>query len=129
MNKSKYIDYKVIKKHARELRNNLTESEMQLWKHLRNRQLSEYKFLRQHPILYKADYKGINYFIADFYCKEKETVIELDGPIHEQKVEYDQFRDNELSIKGIKVLRIKNEELENIDKVLEKIKNFLASLP
>jgi very-short-patch-repair endonuclease len=129
MGKSKYIDYKVIKRHARELRNNLTGSEMLLWKHLRNRQLSGYKFLRQHPILYKADYKGINYFIADFFCKEKETVIELDGPIHELNVEYDQFRDSEMKEKGIYVLRIKNEELGNINIVLEKIKNQLNSIP
>jgi very-short-patch-repair endonuclease len=129
MRKSKYIDYKVIKRHARELRNNLTDSETQLWKYLRNRQLSGYKFLRQHPILYNADYKGTNYFIADFYCKEKETVIELDGPIHEQNVEYDQFRDNEMKVKGINVLRIKNEELENIENILEKIKIYLSLLP
>jgi very-short-patch-repair endonuclease len=129
MIRSKYIDYKVIKKHARELRNNLTVSEILLWKHLRNRQLSGYKFLRQHPILYKADYKGINYFIADFYCKEKETVIELDGPIHELNEEYDQFRDKEMKEKGINVLRIQNAELENIDKVIEKINNYLNLIP
>jgi very-short-patch-repair endonuclease len=75
------------------------------------------------------DYKGINYFIADFFCKEKETVIELDGPIHELNAEYDQFRDSEMKEKGVYVLRIKNEELENINKVLEKIKHFLNSIP
>ncbi len=50
----KYIDFKVIKKHARELRNNATDSEKLLWNHLRNRKLSGYKFLRQHPIVYKT---------------------------------------------------------------------------
>ena len=49
--------------------------------------------------------------ICVFYCKEKESVIELDGPIHELNEEYDQFRDSEMKEKGINVLRIKNEEL------------------
>lgn len=71
MGKSKYLDIKVIKKHAREFRNNMTDSEKLLWKELRNRKLSGYKFLRQHPVVYKADYRGLNYFIADFYCDEK----------------------------------------------------------
>jgi very-short-patch-repair endonuclease len=84
MTRNKYIDKKVIKILARELRKKMTDSEILLWKHLRNRKLSGYKFLRLHPIIYKADYRVINYFIADFYCKEKELVIELDGPTHEQ---------------------------------------------
>lgn len=79
MVKEKYIDFKVIRKHARELRKSATDSEKQLWAQLRNRKLSGYKFLRQHPIIYKDDYKGLNYFIADFYCNAKKVVIELDG--------------------------------------------------
>ena len=71
MVKSKYLDFKIIMKHARELRNNATDSEKLLWEQLRNRKLSGYKFLSQHPIVYKADYKGLNYFIADFYCDKK----------------------------------------------------------
>ena len=66
MSKSNYLDIKTIKKHARELRRNVTDSEKELWEQLRNRRLSGYKFLRQHPIIYKADYTGLNYFIADF---------------------------------------------------------------
>jgi len=71
MSKSNYLDIKTIKKHARELRRNLTDSEKELWEQLRNRRLSGYKFLRQHPIIYKADYKGLNYFIADFTAMQK----------------------------------------------------------
>jgi very-short-patch-repair endonuclease len=125
MGKSKYLDFKVIKKQARELRNNATDSEKLLWKQLRNRKLSGYKFLRQHPIVYKADYKGLNYFIADFYCDKKKTVIELDGPIHQNTEDYDQFRDNEMKEMGIHVLRLKNNELKNITKILQNIKSFL----
>ena len=125
MSKSKYLDFKVIKKHARELRNNMTDSEKLLWKQLKNRQLSGYKFLRQHPIVYKADYKGLNYFVADFYCNEKKTVIELDGPIHNDTEEYDRFRDIEMKEKGIHVLRLKNDDLTKMEEVLQIIKKHL----
>jgi very-short-patch-repair endonuclease len=129
MGRSKYLDFKVIKKHARELRISTTESEKLLWKQLRNRQLSGYKFLRQHPIVYKADFKGLNYFIADFYCAKKKTVIELDGPIHQHTEEYDQFRDNEMKEKGIHVLRFKNDDLIKMDEVLQNIISYLDLIP
>lgn len=97
---SKYLGYKVIRKNARELRRNLMESEKLLWEEFRNRKLSGFKFLRQHPIIYKADYKRLNYFVADFYCDSKKAVIELDGDIHKGQEEYDQFRDEEMHLMG-----------------------------
>ncbi len=57
------------------------------------------------------------------------VVIELDGPVHETSIEYDEFRDPELEHKGIRVLRIKNEELHELDKVLKKIKDYLSNPP
>jgi very-short-patch-repair endonuclease len=129
MSKIKYLDIKIIKKYAKELRNNLTESEKLLWAQLRNRRLSGYKFLRQHPIIYKADYKGLNYFIADFYCDSKKLVVELDGAIHNETEDYDKFRDEEMILKGLNVLRIKNEELSDMVITLEKIKIVLDSIP
>jgi very-short-patch-repair endonuclease len=128
MSKGKYLNIKTIKKHARELRTNVTSYERILWEELRGRRLSGYKFLRQHPIIYKADYKGLNYFIADFYCDSKKLVIELDGPIHEETKEYDQFRDEEMIYRGLHILRLKNKELSNIEKVLFKIRSHLDSL-
>ena len=106
----------------------MTGSEELLWKELRNRRLSGYKFLRQHPIVYKAYFKGLNYFIADFYCNEKKTVIEVDGPIHETTIEYDEFRDLELNSLGIHILRLKNDELSNLKETLQKIENYLNSI-
>ena len=128
MGKEKYLGIKTIKKHARELRRNLTESEKELWEQLRNRKLCGYKFLRQHPVIYKADFKGLNYFVADFYCDEKKAVIELDGPIHESREEYDQFRDDEMRLKGLHVLRLQNEKLSDMHGALEKIASFLNSI-
>jgi len=128
MGRGRYIDFKVIKKHARELRKEETRSEILLWNKLRNRKLDGFKFLRQHPIVYKADYKGLNYFVADFYCHEKKVVVELDGSVHDENPEYDQFRDSEMKEMGIKVLRIKNEDLVNLDEVLSRIRSFLNSI-
>jgi very-short-patch-repair endonuclease len=128
MKKSKYIDFKVIRKHIRQLRKDQTSSEQLLWSKLRNRRLEGYKFLRQHPIVYRADYKGLNYFIADFYCDEKKVVLELDGSVHEENQEHDKFRDSEMKAMGIIVLRIKNEELYNLTGVMQKISSFLNSI-
>lgn len=121
-------NYPLIIKHARELRRKMTSSEKLLWERLKNRKLSGYKFLRQHPIIYKEEGKIFRYFVADFYCAAKSAVIELDGPIHEKTLEYDVFRDNEMRIRDIVVLRIKNEELDEIEAVLQKIILFLQSL-
>ena len=126
MARSKYLDFKEIRKHARELRQNMTESEKLLWKEIRNRKLSGFKFLRQHPIIFKGDLRRLNYFVADFYCDEKKLVIELDGPIHESNKEYDEYRDSELINLGINVLRIKNEELTDIKRILHKIESHLT---
>jgi leucyl-tRNA synthetase len=106
----------------------MTESEKLLWRELRGRKLSGFKFLRQHPFLYKGNLKRLNYFIADFYCFEKKTVVELDGPVHETTGEYDQFRDSEMQELGIHVLRLKNDELKNMNEVLKKILTFLNGI-
>ena len=55
---------------ARSLRKNQTDVEQLVWKHLRNRQLYNYKFRRQFPI---------EPYVADFACLELKLIIELDG--------------------------------------------------
>jgi very-short-patch-repair endonuclease len=109
-----------MKSHVRGLRQNQTKSEEIVWKLLRNRKFRGKKFLRQHPIVYSY-YKRPMYFIADFYCAEHKLVLEIDGKIHDYQVEYDAGRDFVIMQKGLKVLRIKNEELEEPEKVMEKI--------
>ena len=128
MGKSEYLDFGIVKKRAIELRSKATPSEALLWKELRNRKLCGYKFLRQHPIVYNPFGSGVKYFVADFFCDIKKTVIELDGPIHESNLEYDQFRDAEMVNLGLHILRIKNEELLNIIDVLKKIEAYLNSI-
>jgi len=117
------VEHKSIKEIARELRKNLTEPEKILWEKLRGRKLSGVKFLRQHPLFYFTLHKRTYLFIADFYCAEKKLVIELDGKIHDYTQEYDRNRDYVMTERGLNVLRIKNEELENINNVLLKIQN------
>jgi leucyl-tRNA synthetase len=128
MSDNKRFDFRKIRKHAQDLRLNMTDSEKLLWKELRGRKLSGYKFLRQHPILYRGNLIRYNYFVADFYCDEKKAVIELDGPIHDTTEEYDQFKDSELINLGIHIIRIKNEELIELDQTKEKILAFLNSI-
>ena len=119
MNKEQIIRF------ARELRKNQTPAEKLLWANLRNRKLNGYKFLRQHPIPYLGYNNRHNYFIPDFYCAEKNLVIELDGKIHDFQKEYDQNREAVLNDLGIKVIRFRNEELEDMQKVLATISEYL----
>jgi len=111
-----------IYKYARNLRKNQTPAEGLLWKYLRNRKLSGCKFLRQHPIAYRIFNSTTGYFIPDFYCIEKKLIIELDGKIHDFQKEYDQNREAILKDLDLKVIRFKNEELDEIKSVLSKIK-------
>ena len=113
---------------ARELRRNMTEAEQRLWKELRNRKFMRLKFLRQHPIIYQVIDNKSRYFIADFMCYEKNMVIEVDGLIHEFQKEDDEHRENILKSLGLNILRIKNEEVEDISKVLEKIRGFINEM-
>lgn len=109
-----------IKSHVRELRQNQTQSEEIIWEMVRNRKLEGKKFLRQHPIVYSF-YKTPLYFVADFYCAENKLILEIDGAIHKLQEEYDLQRDFVLKQKGLSVLRIKNEELKDPEKVRKKI--------
>ena len=95
-------DYVIVL--AREFRKNPTGPEEFLWECLRERRLKGFKFRRQHPI---------GRYIADFFCGDVGLVLELDGAPHAEadRVVYDRIRDEEMTLRGLKVLRIKNIEL------------------
>ena len=119
------MKYNEAKENAHQLRLNPTAAEKTLWQYLRKRQLGGRKFLRQHPIFIKVFIGESFYFIPDFYCYEAKLAIELDGSIHRFKTDSDARRDTILTNTGIKVLRIKNQDLNDIEPVLERIKaNF-----
>ena len=104
------------------LRKNQTCSEQVLWKRIRDRQIEGYKFLRQHPIIYDRRGNDLNFFIPDFYCPEKRLIIEVDGSIHKWTVEYDRWREKVLKRQDLRILRIRNSELDKIDEVVERIR-------
>jgi len=84
-----------------------------LWQRLRNRQLANLKFRRQH---------AIDRFIADFYCAEAKLIVEVDGEIHEATRERDAERTRTLESLGFRIVRVANTEVrESIDEVLERI--------
>jgi very-short-patch-repair endonuclease len=112
---------------ARQLRQRMTEEEKLLWQGLRAHRFKGYKFRRQHPIVYQVVERRTSFYIADFYCGIKKLVIELDGKYHDfpAQQEYDNARDKLMKEFGMKILRIKNEELKDMQKVLEKIEELL----
>jgi very-short-patch-repair endonuclease len=116
------MKYEQIKETTRKLRNNATHEEVKLWRYLRKKQLDGRKFLRQHAIIYDSVGDEHFFYVPDFFCYKENLAIEIDGKIHLYRKEKDTRRDEILNELGIKVLRIKNEELANIDEVLLKIK-------
>ena len=121
-------EFKGILSLAGKLRNNQTPSEKLLWEILRRKSLFGYKFLRQHTIFYRVDKNWVYFYVPDFYCSRLKLIIELDGPVHLGKIEYDTDRDEKLTSKGIKVLRFKNEELNDINNVIGIIKKTIFKL-
>ena len=118
------MQYQEILKIARRLRRNQTSAEYRLWQVLRAKKLNGIKFVRQHPIIYENNRNDYYFFIPDFYCASYKLVIELDGKIHEFQRAHDQHRELILKDRGLKVLRIKNEELNDMEKVKRKILNM-----
>ena len=101
---------------AKELRRKLTPAERNLWNVLRRGQLDGLHFRRQ---------QVIDGFIVDFYCHAVGLVIEVDGAIHDriERREYDAERERILDIRGLKVLRVKNEDvMDNLEEVIERIR-------
>ena len=92
------------KPNPRALRKRPTDAESLLWLHLRNRTFSNYKFRRQHPL---------GRYVVDFFCEEKEIVIEVDGSQHAEITVDSLERERWLKMKGYKVLRFWNNQILN----------------
>lgn len=113
-----YIEYNINLKHySKNLRNNSTLSEVLLWKYLRSKQMRGFQFNRQ---------KSLGKFIADFYCKKLNLVVEIDGSSHEGKEQYDGDRDIELQKLGLHILHVSDLEVKhNIRNVLSQIEYWI----
>ncbi len=116
---------KSITELCRELRQQQTKEEDLLWRNMRNRWFLGFKFRRQHPFIYEQIQGKAKFFIADFYCAEKNLIIEIDGKYHEFQKEYDTNRYAILASLGLTTVRIKNEELKDMPAVKKKIEEFL----
>lgn len=106
----------ILKQIRKDLRNNLTPAEAELWKHLKNSALEDRKFRRQH---------SVGTYVLDFYCPQESLAIELDGQGHFSTAgqEQDAERDAYLDSLGIKVLRFENKYVfTHLEEVLDEIR-------
>ncbi|MBC6697243.1 phosphoribosylformylglycinamidine synthase subunit PurQ [Hymenobacter puniceus] len=111
----KTLWYERLKPFSGQMRREPTPAEDVLWQALRNRQLDDAKFRRQH---------AIGKFIVDFICTQHNLIVEVDGEVHDEagQAEYDSGRTYELEGVGYYVLRFTNGQvLHQLPTVLQKI--------
>jgi very-short-patch-repair endonuclease len=87
---------------ARRLRRDQTDTEARLWEVLRAGRLEDWKWRRQ---------ATVGPFIVDFLCLEAALIVELDGGIHADQVEYDARREAYLGRHGLTLLRFRNAQV------------------
>ncbi|MBX3570679.1 MAG: endonuclease domain-containing protein [Rhizobiaceae bacterium] len=83
---------------ARLLRTAGNQSEAHLWNELKDRQLGEYKVVRQMPL---------GPYFADFACRQRRLVVEVDGNQHANSGR-DRLRDAFMLAAGWSILRFWN---------------------
>jgi very-short-patch-repair endonuclease len=104
---------------AKTLRQQMTDAEQCLWRHLRDRRFCKVKFRRQEPI---------SPYIVDFVAMSEKLIVELDGGQHadEAAIDYDRKRTAYLEAQGYQVLRFWNDDcLARTTQVLEQIGHAL----
>ena len=108
-----------LKELARKLRKEMTLSEVLLWQELKGRQMLNYDFDRQRPI---------DNYIVDFYCKDLQLAIEVDGDSHnwEGVAEKDAIRQSRLEELGVRFLRFEDIDVKrNMAFVLNTIHDWI----
>lgn len=109
-----------LNSYARQNRQAGILAEVIMWNNLKKSALGV-KFTKQKPI---------GNYIADFYSKECNLVIEVDGCSHDNKFEYDAARDAYMAEMGITVLRFSDTDvLRNMDGVLNIIRGNITITP
>jgi len=99
----------------------MTLGEIALWREINNKKLGV-RFSRQIPI---------DNFIVDFYCKDLQLAIEVDGSIHfnEGKQEKDIIRQSRLESLGVYIIRFSDLDVKNdLRWVLEEIKKIIWNI-
>lgn len=89
----------VIHTRAKQLRKQMSEPEVMLWRRLRGRSDDRPTFRRQHPI---------GHVILDFYCPSARLAVEVDGRTHwdDDAKARDATKEAWLASQGISVIRI-----------------------
>jgi len=106
---------------AKKLRNNLTLGEIALWREIKGKKMGV-RFSRQIPI---------DRYILDFYCKDLQLAIEVDGSIHfeEGHEEKDNQRQTRLASLGVTVIRFSDTDVKNnLSYILAELKVQIESL-
>jgi very-short-patch-repair endonuclease len=112
-----------LTRRARAMRREPSAAENKLWQLVRGRQLEGFKFVRQEPL---------GPFIADFVCRSRKLIVEVDGNTHEGEAaqNYDAQRTAYLTSLGYRVLRVPNEAvLGDAGDMLEEIVKCLREMP
>ena len=86
------------------------------------------KFKRQYSVEIPASNWKSQFYYPDFYCHELKLGIELDGGIHDEQKEYDQIRDKQLASIGIRIIRFRNEELNDMNTFKKKLSSLLIAM-
>ncbi|MCL4547483.1 MAG: endonuclease domain-containing protein [Bacteroidetes bacterium] len=106
-----------LKETARKLRKDSTLTEIMLWHELKRRKLRGFDFDRQRPI---------DNYIVDFYCKDLQLAIEIDGESHYGNEDADETRQKKLESLGVRFLRFDDSEVRfKLDKVVSDIEKWI----
>ncbi|MCB9187822.1 MAG: DUF559 domain-containing protein [Flavobacteriales bacterium] len=110
-----------LKDLASDLRNNsVSKAEMLIWKAALSRKQLGFGFKRQRPI---------RNYIVDFFCKELDLIIEIDGNSHHSKGKEDHLRQSELESLGYTVVRFEEGiVLNQFERVYEDLVHIIDSL-
>jgi very-short-patch-repair endonuclease len=108
-----------LKAIARKLRKEMTLSEVLLWNELKQKKMLGYDFDRQKPL---------DNYIVDFFCKNLNLAIEIDGNSHDNEEAYkaDMMRQQRLESFGVRFLRFDDREVkQDMSNVLRTIKTWV----
>ena len=90
----------------------MTLGEVLLWQQLKSKKILGYDFDRQRPI---------DNFIVDFYCKDLQLAIEVDGCSHHSLMAQikDRKRQKKLESLGVHFIRVRDDQVKtNMDGVI-----------
>lgn len=108
-------------KFSKELELKQTDAEIKMGKILNELKIAN----KVQRIVYYGD--GKKFFILDFFLLADKIAIEVDGGYHESEaqIKKDVDRDRILKDKGINVIRFKNEEVDDLDLVKDRLSKFI----